>query len=81
MEFLCLSTFNSPLLPADYQAIFGFTVSPVTVTGSRQTWSPVLLVKYRAGSRKVAARCQTDVPALREIEPGHCSACHFAEEL
>ncbi|MCX7008177.1 MAG: ATP-binding cassette domain-containing protein [Kiritimatiellaeota bacterium] len=26
-------------------------------------------------------RCKTEVPALRAIEPGHCSACHFAEEL
>jgi oligopeptide/dipeptide ABC transporter ATP-binding protein len=26
-------------------------------------------------------RCKVDVPALREIEPGHWSACHFAEEL
>jgi oligopeptide/dipeptide ABC transporter ATP-binding protein len=26
-------------------------------------------------------RCKTDVPALREIKPGHWSACHFAEEL
>jgi oligopeptide transport system ATP-binding protein len=26
-------------------------------------------------------RCKVDVPPLREIEPGHWSACHFAEEL
>jgi len=26
-------------------------------------------------------RCKTDVPALREIRPGHFSACHFAEDL
>jgi oligopeptide transport system ATP-binding protein len=26
-------------------------------------------------------RCKTDVPALREIKPGHWSACHFAEEM
>jgi oligopeptide transport system ATP-binding protein len=26
-------------------------------------------------------RCKTDVPALREITPGHFSACHFAEEM
>lgn len=25
--------------------------------------------------------CRTDLPPLREIEPGHSSACHFAEEL
>lgn len=30
---------------------------------------------------RAQARCQTEVPALREIEPGHCSACHFAETL
>jgi len=26
-------------------------------------------------------RCKVDPPPLREIEPGHWSACHFAEEL
>ncbi|MEP7028690.1 MAG: dipeptide ABC transporter ATP-binding protein [Candidatus Eisenbacteria bacterium] len=26
-------------------------------------------------------RCKTDVPALREIQPNHWSACHFAEEM
>ena len=26
-------------------------------------------------------RCKTDVPVLREIQPGHWSACHFAEEM
>jgi oligopeptide/dipeptide ABC transporter ATP-binding protein len=26
-------------------------------------------------------RCAVDVPALREVKPGHWSACHFAEEL
>ncbi|MBL1068831.1 ABC transporter ATP-binding protein [Streptomyces sp. 7-21] len=26
-------------------------------------------------------RCATEAPALREIRPGHRSACHFAEEL
>lgn len=25
--------------------------------------------------------CRSDLPPLREIEPGHSSACHFAEEL
>ncbi|MBS1990967.1 MAG: dipeptide ABC transporter ATP-binding protein [Cyanobacteria bacterium SZAS LIN-3] len=26
-------------------------------------------------------KCKQDVPALREITPGHSAACHFAEEL
>ena len=26
-------------------------------------------------------RCQAEVPALRELHPGHLTACHFAEEL
>ena len=26
-------------------------------------------------------RCATDVPALREVKPGHWSACHFAESV
>jgi oligopeptide/dipeptide ABC transporter ATP-binding protein len=24
-------------------------------------------------------RCRTEPPALREVEPGHAAACHFAE--
>ena len=27
------------------------------------------------------ARCSTDDPPLREVEPGHWSACHFAEQV
>ncbi len=27
------------------------------------------------------SRCDTEVPELREIEPGHTVACHFAEEI
>ncbi len=27
------------------------------------------------------ARCRTEVPQLREVAPGHVSACHFAESL
>jgi oligopeptide/dipeptide ABC transporter ATP-binding protein len=26
-------------------------------------------------------RCKTDVPALRELAPGHLSACHYAEDM
>ena len=26
-------------------------------------------------------RCKTETPLLREIRPGHWSACHFSEEL
>jgi peptide/nickel transport system ATP-binding protein len=26
-------------------------------------------------------KCRTDTPVLRETEPGHWSACHFAEEF
>jgi hypothetical protein len=27
-----------------------------------------------------ADRCRTEDPVLREIRPGHWSACHFAEQ-
>jgi oligopeptide transport system ATP-binding protein len=30
---------------------------------------------------RVIERCRNDVPALREIEPGHFSACHVAETV
>jgi peptide/nickel transport system ATP-binding protein len=26
-------------------------------------------------------RCKAETPALREVQPGHFAACHFAEEL
>jgi peptide/nickel transport system ATP-binding protein len=29
----------------------------------------------------VKDRCRTEAPALREVKPGHWSACHFSEEL
>jgi peptide/nickel transport system ATP-binding protein len=31
--------------------------------------------------RYAEERCQVETPPLREIEPGHFSACHFAEDL
>jgi peptide/nickel transport system ATP-binding protein len=31
--------------------------------------------------RYAQERCKTEVPALREVEPGHLAACHFAETL
>ncbi|TAN37398.1 MAG: ATP-binding cassette domain-containing protein [Verrucomicrobia bacterium] len=30
---------------------------------------------------RVREKCRTEIPALREIESGHCTACHFAEEM
>ncbi len=38
-------------------------------------------VDERAGVQMARERCKVDVPPLRELEPGHWSACHFAEEL
>jgi peptide/nickel transport system ATP-binding protein len=29
----------------------------------------------------VKDRCKVETPALREVQPGHFAACHFAEEL
>jgi peptide/nickel transport system ATP-binding protein len=31
--------------------------------------------------RYAKERCQVETPELREVEPGHFAACHFAEEL
>jgi oligopeptide/dipeptide ABC transporter ATP-binding protein len=31
--------------------------------------------------RYAQERCKAEVPALREVTPGHFSACHFSEEL
>ncbi len=35
----------------------------------------------RCPMAKNRERCKNEVPALREIRPGHFSACHFAEEM
>lgn len=31
--------------------------------------------------RYAEARCQQEAPPLREVQPGHLAACHFAEQL
>jgi peptide/nickel transport system ATP-binding protein len=31
--------------------------------------------------RYAQARCKTESPPLREVQPGHLAACHFAEAL
>ncbi len=36
---------------------------------------------YRDRTTEGRERCVTEAPALREVEPGRRSACHFAEEL
>jgi oligopeptide/dipeptide ABC transporter ATP-binding protein len=36
---------------------------------------------FHTRCRYAQDRCKTEVPPLREVEPGHYAACHFAEEL
>jgi oligopeptide transport system ATP-binding protein len=37
--------------------------------------------RFRTRCPFAAERCATEVPLLRQLEPGHWVACHFAEEL
>jgi len=36
---------------------------------------------FHTRCRYVQDRCRTEVPALREVVPGHVAACHFSESL
>ncbi|MBN1563402.1 MAG: ATP-binding cassette domain-containing protein [Anaerolineae bacterium] len=36
---------------------------------------------FHTRCRYAEDRCRTEIPAWREVEPGHSVACHFAEEL
>ena len=35
----------------------------------------------RKGPNLVPERCRDEVPELRELEPGHVVACHWAERI
>ena len=35
----------------------------------------------RCGLKRGRERCETEVPALREVAPAHAAACHFSEEV
>lgn len=43
--------------------------------------SPPAACRFNTRCPLVEDRCRTEEPAFREIEPGHFSACHFAEKL
>lgn len=43
--------------------------------------SPPSGCRFRTRCRYVKDRCASEVPALREIQPGRWVACHFAESL
>ncbi|HRL14515.1 MAG TPA: ATP-binding cassette domain-containing protein [Aggregatilineales bacterium] len=43
--------------------------------------SPPTGCYFHPRCRYAQARCTTEAPALREVEPGHFAACHFAETL
>lgn len=46
--------------------------------------SPMQIISgcpFHPRCHRARERCKIEVPVLREMETGHCSACHFAEEL
>ncbi len=37
--------------------------------------------EFHPRCRSAEERCRTEAPTLREVQPGHFAACHFAEQL
>lgn len=86
----CQSVYNKPLHPYSKALISAAPVpDPEFVNEDRiilagdlpSPANPPAGCRFNTRCPMVQERCRIDDPMLREIEPGHFSACHFAEEI
>jgi oligopeptide transport system ATP-binding protein len=86
----CKDVYEKPLHPYSRALI---SAAPVPEPGADRTKREILQgdlpspanppagCRFNTRCPLVEQRCREEEPALREIEPGHFSACHFAEKL
>lgn len=86
----CNQVYENPLHPYSKALI---SAAPVADPGSDRSGrillsgdlpspaSPPAGCRFSSRCPMVEDRCRQEEPELREIEPGHFSACHFAEKL
>ena len=86
----CADVYNKPLHPYSQALISAAPVpDPEADLSSRiilqgdlpSPASPPAGCRFNTRCPLAEERCRTEEPAFREIEPGHFSACHFAEKL
>jgi len=78
----CLHPYTEALIAAIPKAVAG--QQPAKVILNDDLPSPLTIpagCRFHPRCRYAADLCRTEVPPLIEIEPGHLSACHFAETL
>lgn len=86
----CQAVYNKPLHPYSKALISAAPVPDpefahedriILVGDLPSPANPPTGCRFNTRCPMVQDKCRVDDPALREIEPGHFSACHFAEEL
>lgn len=86
----CSEVYSTPLHPYTQALISAAPIPDPTVDRSKRIIlqgdlpspaNPPPGCTFHTRCPMVKDRCQIEVPALRQISPGHYSACHFAESL
>jgi len=86
----CQTVYNKPLHPYSKALISAAPVPDPEFANSERIIlvgdlpspaNPPSGCRFHTRCPMVQDKCRVDDPVLREIEPGHFSACHFAEDL
>lgn len=86
----CQAVYNKPLHPYSKALISAAPVPDpeyahderiILVGDLPSPANPPAGCRFNTRCPMVQEKCRIDDPSLREIEPGHFSACHFAEQL